>query len=107
MFYGIISAKDNQTSISYFKSKKVSQTNVVPVNRLEALVSALKEGDVVYVVSVNRFPSVYMFHVFADAVLKRGASLKILEQGYLDIGNGKHYKASIRSYLQTLAELEG
>ena len=56
--------------------------------------------------SVDRFSSVSVFVAFASIVLKTGASMKILEQPYLDIGNGKHYKASIEEDLKVLARLE-
>lgn len=106
MVYAIVSEKDNQTSLAYFKSKKVLQNCFVHVSRIQQLAQALHMGDVVYVVSVNRFNSVGAFVSFAEMVLRRGASLKILEQSYLDIGNGKHYRQSIRLHLQTLAALE-
>lgn len=99
MIYGIISQKDNQTSLAYFKSKKISQGNLATSDRLQQLVNVLSAGDVLYVVSVDRFPSVNAFVTFAGIVLKTGASMKILEQPYLDIGNGKHYKASIEEHL--------
>lgn len=106
MVYGIISAKDNQTSLAYFKSKKVSQGNLVTADRLRQLANVLSAGDVVHVVSVDRFPSVNAFVIFAGIVLKTGASMKILDQPYLDIGNGKHYKASIEEHLKVLVGLE-
>lgn len=106
MVYGIISAKDNQTSLAYFKSKKVSQGNMVTADRFQQVANVLSAGDVIHVVSVDRFPSVNAFVIFAGIVLKTGASMRILEQPYLDIGNGKHYKASIEAHLQVLAGLE-
>lgn len=106
MVYGIISAKDNQTSLAYFKSKKVSQGNLVTADRLQQVANVLSAGDVIHVVSVDRFPSVNAFVTFAGIVLKTGASMRILEQLYLDIGNGKHYKASIEAHLKVLAGLE-
>lgn len=104
--YGIVSQKDNQTSLAYFKSKKVSQGNLVRSNCLQQLADVLHSGDTVFVVSVDRFPSVGIFLTFANVVLKAGASMKILEQPYLDIGNGKYYKTSVEKHLQMLAGLE-
>ena len=106
MVYGIISVKDKQTSIAFFKSKKVSQNNLVTADRLKELANILSAGDVVHVVSVDRFLSVNDFVIFAGMVLRSGASMKILEQPYLDIGNGKHYKSSIEEHLNVLARLE-
>lgn len=106
MVYGIISQKDNQTSLAYFKSKKVSQGNLVTADRLQQLVNVITAGDVIHVVSVDRFPSVNTFVTFAGIVLKKGASMKILDQPYLDVGNGKHYKTSVEEHLKVLAGLE-
>ena len=106
MVFGIISQKDNQTSIAFFKSKKVSSSNLVTADRLKKLGNVITAGDVVHVVSVDRFLSVNDFVIFAGIVLRSGASMKILEQPYLDIGNGKHYKASIEEHLNVLARLE-
>ena len=106
MVYGIVSAKDNQTSLAYFKSKKVSQGNLVTADKLQQLANVITAGDVIHVVNVDRFPSVNAFVTFTGIVLKTGASMKILEQPYLDIGNGKHYKASVGEHLKVLAGLE-
>ena len=106
MVYGIISEKDNQTSLAYFKSKKISQGNLVTADRLHQLVNVITAGDVIHVVSIDRFPSVNSFIAFAGIVLKKGASMKILDQPYLDVGNGKHYKASVEEHLKVLAGLE-
>lgn len=106
MMYAMISEKDGKTSLAYFKGKKIAQSNNVPVSRLQQLVKALNAGDVVHVISADRFPSAGVFMAFADEVLKAGASMKILEQPYLDIGNGKHYKASVEEHLKALARLE-
>lgn len=83
MVYGIISAKDNQTSLAYFKSKKVPQGNLVTADRLQQLANVLTAGDVIHVVSVDRFPSVNAFVIFAGIVLKTGASIKILEMVHI------------------------
>ena len=106
MMYAIISEKDGQTSLAYFKGKKIAQSNYVPVSRLQQLVKALNASDVVHVISTDRFPSAGVFVAFADAVLKAGASMKIMEQPYLNIGNGKHYKASVEEHLRVLVRLE-
>lgn len=79
---------------------------MVTADRLQQLANTLRAGDVVYVISVDRFPSVNAFVMFAVIVLKTGACMKILEQPYLDIGNGKHYKASVEAHLNVLAGLE-
>ena len=77
MVYGIISVKDSNTSLAFFKSKKVSQGNLVTADKLQQLANVITAGDVVHVVSVNRFPSVNAFVMFAGIILKTGASMKI------------------------------
>lgn len=58
MFYGIISQLDNDGTFEVFRSKKVNKDSIVHVNFLSRLGSVLKSGDVVYVMSVNRFLTV-------------------------------------------------
>ena len=106
MVYAIISEQDNQTSLAYFKSRKIQKKNYVSVSGLQQLVHVLSAGDMVHVVSVDRFKSVGVFVAFAEVVLKAGASMKILEQPYLDIGNGRYYRRSVEEYLKTLVALE-
>ena len=55
MVYGIISQLDDAATKAFFRSKKVAEENVAYSTQLSVLVKMLKSGDVVYVVSVNRF----------------------------------------------------
>lgn len=96
----------NTASIAYLKNKKVSNQNIVNVARIGQLLGGLQPGDVIHVVSVNRFPSVSAFVAFANAILKLGASLRILDNPCLDVGNRKIYRASVSEHLKMLAELE-
>ena len=106
MTYGIVSEKDDKTSLSYLKSKKVADANIIHCSRLDVLSSRFVAGDIIYVISVDRFPSVTRFVVFAEAVLHAGVSLRIMEQPYLDVGNGKHFRPAVAEYLSTLVYLE-
>ncbi len=58
MIYGIVSEKDDKTSLAYLKSKKVVEVNIVHISRLDVLLSRFVAGDSVYVISVDRFPRV-------------------------------------------------
>lgn len=107
MVYGIVSAKDVQSNFEYLKSKKVSQRNLVTADRLKQLIEVLSAGNVVHVISVDRFPSVNAFVTFAGMVFHKEASMKILDQSYLDIGNGKYYKPNVWKHLNELVRLEG
>lgn len=106
MVYGIFSEKDTQISFLYMQSKKVSRETCVNICNIKQLITRLHIGDVVHVVSVDRFPSVCSFVEFARIVLNVGASIRILEQPYLDVGNGKHYKPSVQKHLRTLCTIE-
>lgn len=106
MTYGIVSEKDDKTGLAYLRSKKVADVNIIPVTRLDVLLSRTVEGDIVYVISVDRFPSVSRYVAFADVVLKAGVSLRILEQPYLEVGNGKHFRPAVAEHLNMLVNLE-
>ena len=71
-----------------------------------SLLARVVAGDIIYVISVNRFPSVSRFLAFADAVLQEGVSLRILEQPYLEVGNGKHFRPAVVENLRVLVYLE-
>lgn len=106
MNYAIVSEKDDKTGFAYLKSKKVPDVNVVHVSRLDVLLARVVAGDIIYVISVNRFPSVSRFLAFAEAVLQEGVSLRILEQPYLEVGNGKHFRPAVAEHLRVLVYLE-
>lgn len=106
MVYGIVSEKDNETTRTVFRSKKIADTDIYPVTKLDLLVSRLNFGDTIIFISVDRFLSVSQYVVFSEKVLNAGVSLRIMEQPYLDIGNGKHWRSSVVSHLHTLVQAE-
>ena len=106
MVYGIVSEKDNETTRTVFRSKKIADTDIYPVTKLDLLVSRLKFGDTIICISVDRFLSVSQYVVFSEKVLNAGVSIRIMEQPYLDIGNGKHWRSSVVSHLHTLVHAE-
>ena len=106
MNYGIYLRQNNEADVTHFKSKKIKNEGLVHVSHLQNLLKVLKSGDVVHVISVDRFPSVSLFYGFVKAVVRQGASIRILEQPYLDAGNGKVYKNSVMKHLDYLCRLE-
>lgn len=106
MVYGIISQVDDATTSAFFKNKRVPDVNVVHITQIASLVQVLKSGDVVLVVSVNRFWSVSQFFQFGKFCMSNGVSLHLLAQPYLDLGSGKHWKPSVMSQMMRMAELE-
>lgn len=74
MVYGIVSQLDDATTKAFFRSKKVADANVVFSTQLSVLVKVLKSGDIVYVVSVNRFGTVSQFLNFGRFCMANGVS---------------------------------
>ena len=108
MIYGIVSEKDNETTRTVFRSKKITDDNqIYSISQLGVLVERLQLDDILYCISVDRFLSVSQYVVFCEKVLHAGASLRCLEQPYLDIGNGRHWRSSVVSQLNTMVRAEG
>ena len=106
MYYGVISHLDDATTKVFLKSKKVPEANVFFSTQLSPLAQALKAGDVVFVVSVNRFETVSQFMNFGKFCMAHGVSLHVLAQPYLDICNGRHWKPSVIRQMMRMVEVE-
>lgn len=106
MVYGIVSQLDDATTKAFFRSKKVTDENVVCNTQLSVLAKVLKSGDVVYVVSVNRLCTVSQFLNFGKYCMANGVSLHVLAQPYLDLGNGKHWKPASMNQMMKMVEIE-
>lgn len=106
MVYGIVSQLDDATTKAFFRSKKVADANVVFSTQLSVLVKVLKSGDIVYVVSVNRFGTVSQFLNFGRFCMANGVSLHVLAQPYLDLVSGKHWKPAVMSQMMKMVEIE-
>lgn len=106
MVYGIVSQLDDATTKAFFRSKKIAEENIAYSTQLSVLVKMIKSGDVVYVVSVNRFGTVSQFFNFGKYCMANGVSMHVLAQPYLDIGNGKHWKPAVMSQMVKMVEAE-
>ena len=106
MNYGIISRLDDDTTTAVFKSKRIPADNIVAINQLDRLAQVLKAEDVVYVISVNRFFSVAQLLSFAQLCQTREVTVHLVAQPYLDFGNGKHWKTSVRNLLGMMQKIE-
>ncbi|MGB8454134.1 MAG: hypothetical protein WCD89_17620 [Anaerocolumna sp.] len=73
---------------------------------MEVLASRLNSGDSVICINVDRFLSVSQYTLFSEKVLNAGVSLQIMEQPYLGIGYGKHWRSSVVAHLNTLIHAE-
>ena len=76
MVYGIVSQVDDATTRAYFKNKRVPDVNVVHITQIASLLQMLKSGDVVFVVSVNRFWSVSQFFQFGKFCMSNQSKSK-------------------------------
>ncbi len=106
MLYGVVKYAGQKTSIAVLESKKIKRCNIAEASQMQVLLQRIGRGDTVWAVSVADFCNVTMFYVFADGVVKAGASLRIIQEPYLEVGNGKMWKDSIREHIQLLSTLE-
>lgn len=106
MVYGIISQLDSATTLELFRSKKVPKDNVIHRNFIPDLIKQLNRGDVVYVVSVNRFYSITQFLGFGKCCISKGVTLHVIAQPQLDLGNKKTWKASTVSLMNRIVHIE-
>lgn len=60
----------------------------------------------VYVMSVNRFSSVRQLLVFGRFCKANGVTLRIIEQPYLDLVDGKHWKDSTVWQMERMIAIE-
>ena len=106
MVYGFISSLDDETTKAFFRSKRISVNNIYSTGGLGALAEDLKTGDVVYVISCNRFASVRQVYTFARFCADRGIILHFVAEPYLDIGNGKTWRPVVASTIASMVESE-
>ena len=106
MVYGFISSLDDETTKAFFRSKRIPTNNIYSAGGLGALAEDLKTGDVVYVISCNRFASVRQVYTFARFCADRGIILHFVAEPYLDIGNGKTWRQAVASTNASMVESE-
>ena len=106
MVYGIISNLDNVNTLEVFKSKRIEEECLVHINYLGKLIEVLKEGDTVYVMSVNRFLTVAQCLAFGKVCMVRGVSFRVMTQPYLDITSSKHWKPSVINQMSKMVCIE-
>ena len=106
MVYGIISDLDNVTTAELFNSKKIKEEHIIHINFLQSLKGILRTGDVVYVMSVNRFLSVAQCLCFGRICASMGVSLRFILQPYLDISMNKPWKPYVVNYMTKMMYLE-
>ena len=106
MLYGLVRDKRELTSMELLISKKVNRSNIAEAAHMVELVQRLNKGDIVWAVSVFDFCTVSLFYAFTFGVLEKGATLRIIKQSYLDVGNGKIWRESVKEHIKCLAGVE-
>lgn len=106
MVYGLVRDLCDQTELNIMRSKRIPMRNLVLVTQPNVLLDRISRGDVVWLVTVADFQSVTRFVVLADTLLRLGVQLRIVNEPYLEVGNGKHWRMSVREHVSTLMALE-
>lgn len=106
MVYGLVRDVYDQAELNVMRSKRIPMSNIVLVTQPNVLLAKLNRGDVVWLVTVADFQSVTRFVAFADMVLKLGVQLRIVNEPYLELGNGRHWRVSVREQVEMLVALE-
>lgn len=106
MIFGVYALGNVEMKKEVLRSRKIKESELFPLSECNKLFQRLCSNDTVVVYSVRGFVSVNIFYIFTSEVLKRGASLKVLNEHYLDVGNGKIWKDSVQAHVSTLIEVE-
>lgn len=107
MNYGIISEWDDvRVTKTIFKSKRIPEQNIVSREQIGMLVKHLRPRDVVYVLDVSTFYSVSQLVNFGRYCMTNGIVLHVINQPYLDVGNGKNWKTSVVKQMMKMCESE-
>ncbi len=106
MVYGLVRDLCDQTELSVMRSKRIPMENIILVTQPNVLLARVHSGDVVWLVTVADFQSVTRFAELADWILRLGVQLRIVNEPYLEVGNGKHWRMSVRAHVETLMALE-
>ena len=106
MIFGVYALGNVEMKKEVLRSRKIKESELFPLSECNKLFQRLCSNDTVVVYSVRDFVSVNIFYIFTSEVLKRGASLKVLNEHYLDVGNGKIWKDSVQAHVSTLIEVE-
>ena len=106
MVYGIISSLDHTATREVLQSKKIRKERMFYNDQLNVLLRVLVSGDVVYVMSVNRFMNLIQLREVSDVCFQRGISLRFIEQPYLNIRKGKYWRDSVFWLTERMLQLD-
>lgn len=99
--YGLIdSTLDDNNSLVALKAKGVKSNSCIYSNQnINTLLDKAQTGDMVVVVSIDRFGSVYKMVQVFEYLRKRGVAFKSIQEPYLAFSDGRELKRSVVQYL--------
>ncbi len=102
--YGLIdSTLDDNNSLVALKAKGVKSNSCIYSNQnINTLLDKAQTGDMVVVVSIDRFGSVYKMVQVFEYLRKRGVAFKSIQEPYLEFKDGRELKRSVVQYLYQL-----
>ncbi len=106
MMYAVISEKDNQTRVLHILRVKRYHKRILFLYQTYKINTGIKCWGYGACSKCRPFSKCRDIYKFCHYTFKTDVSMKILEQPYLDIVNGKRYKFGIEGHLKALAELE-
>lgn len=106
MVFGVYAYGNIEMKREVLRARKIKESEMIHLADAHKLFQRLSKNDTVIVYSVMDFSSVSMFCKFSAEVINKGASLKIVNEHYLDIGNGKVWRDSVQAHINTLVDLE-
>ena len=106
MVFGVYAYGNIEMKREVLRGMKIKETELIHLSEVTKLFQRLSSNDRVVVYSVKDFASVSMFYRFVSEVTKRGASLKFINEHYLDVGNGKVWKDSVQAHINALIGVE-
>lgn len=106
MVFGVYGYGNNEAKKEVFRGMKIRESEMIHLSEASKLFQRLSNKDRVVIYSVRDFASVSTFYRFAMEVHRIGASLKIVNEHYLDIGNGKVWRDSVQAHINALIGVE-
>lgn len=101
--YGIITMDQDR---EIFSAHKIEGKNMYIINYIHSLLQKVSQGDTIMIRDVEIFGSVQQFYVFVLQLSNGGVALKILDQPYLNFGNGRQWKENTKNFVTSLMNIE-
>ena len=106
MVFGVYAYGNIEMKREVLRGRKIKETELIHLSEVHKLFQRLSANDTVIVYTVKDFASVTMFSRFVAEVTKRGVSVKFINEHYLDVGNGKVWRESVKAHIDAMIGLE-